>query len=138
MSRDPEAARDFFIKYQDRILFGTDIAATQTPAQAAARAGLVIDFLEGDGSFTVPAKADELLEPGGDKPIGGLNLPQTALEKIYRGNFEALAGREPKPVNVEVALEECRRNMALATAISGLAPDRTEASRCLKELTRLT
>lgn len=136
MSRDPEAARAFFIKHQGRILFGTDIWAAQPLAQAAARAGIVREFLEGDRTFTVPAEADELLEPGGSKPICGLNLPKAALEKIYRGNFEALAGREPKPVNLAAAQEECRRNTALAAAISGLAPDQTDSAKCLKFLAR--
>ena len=56
------------------------------------------------------------------------------LRVVCHGNFEALAGRKPKPVNLDAAEEECRRNIVLAGAISGLAPDRTEAAKCLEFL----
>ena len=45
MSRDPAATRAFFVTYADRILYGTDIANTQSPASARRLAGDVLRWL---------------------------------------------------------------------------------------------
>ena len=61
-SKNPDKAREFFIKYQDRILFGTDIGAKALlatpqigiePAESKIRHVLVKNFLETDGEFSL-------------------------------------------------------------------------------------
>jgi len=137
LSRDPAAAREFFLAHADRIVFGTDISSVQAPAAAAERAGLVRRFLETEETFTVPGRADSLLEPGGESRICGLGLPEAALARIYHVNFEAFAGPEPRPVDPVEAAAECRRQAAVAAELSGCEPADTEAGRCAAALEAL-
>jgi predicted TIM-barrel fold metal-dependent hydrolase len=78
LGRQPRRAREFFLKYQDRILFGTDFH----PEEAMYRNWF--RFLEtADESF------DYWHAPGqGRWTISGLDLPPRVLEKIYRRNAE--------------------------------------------------
>jgi predicted TIM-barrel fold metal-dependent hydrolase len=78
---DPEKLRNFFIRYADRILFGTDIS--QQPrnegAEAAAeRYRRCFGLLE----------TDDTVDAGffGGEPAVGLALPLEVLEKIYYRN----------------------------------------------------
>jgi predicted TIM-barrel fold metal-dependent hydrolase len=77
LGRQPYTARKFMIKYQDRVLFGSDTA----PNAAVYR--IYYRFLETD---------DEYFDPGGGFnqqgrwAIYGLSLPDEALEKIYNRN----------------------------------------------------
>lgn len=138
LSRRPAEAREFFIAHQDRIFFGTDIGSPAEPDQAAARADLLRRFLETDETFTVPGRADHLLEPGGSAEVHGLDLPVEALARIYRGNFESFAGAEPKKVDPDRALAECRLQADIAAQMSGVDAARTEAGRCAEALEGMT
>ena len=77
LGRQPYSARRFFLKYQDRILFGTD-----TPCNAEAYR-LYFRFLETDDEYIDPAPAHKLQ---GRWMIYGLYLPDEVLEKIYNKN----------------------------------------------------
>ena len=77
LGRQPYSARRFFIKYQDRILFGTD-----TPCNAEAYR-LYFRFLETDDEYIDPTPAHKLQ---GRWMIYGLYLPDEVLEKIYNKN----------------------------------------------------
>jgi predicted TIM-barrel fold metal-dependent hydrolase len=88
LGRQPRAARAFFEKYQDRILFGTDATphASNYPQQ------LFVDqlyeiyyrFLETDDEYFdyAPAK----VPPQGRWRIYGIKLPEAILFKVYNGN----------------------------------------------------
>jgi predicted TIM-barrel fold metal-dependent hydrolase len=102
MSKRPAEWREFFVRYQDRILFGTDIAPWQTEEQAVARSWVVRMFLESTGEFFTPREADELMTRY-DTPFHGLGLPREALVKIYSGNFQRVFGRSPRPVDLRSA-----------------------------------
>ena len=88
LGRQPRAARAFFEKYQDRILFGTDA----TPHVDNYPQQLFIDklyeiyyrFLETDDEYFdyAPAK----VPPQGRWRIYGINLPEPILLKVYHGN----------------------------------------------------
>ncbi|MCX7597956.1 MAG: amidohydrolase, partial [Armatimonadetes bacterium] len=134
ISRDPEAGREFFIRYADRIVFGTDIWSGLTPAQAAARAGIIFRWLESDEEFRVPADADELLGPPEDGIIRGMALPDDVLARIYRDNMASLAGAEPRPLDVGAAIAECERLAAIAEAMSGRPAKEMEAARVAEQL----
>lgn len=93
-SSAPASARDFFLRYQDRILYGTD---TDTRTLARGPDGvrftkavplLIRTFLESDGEFTM----------SNGKCYHGLGLPREALEKIYAINFERMYGACPAPI----------------------------------------
>ena len=91
-SLHPEAWRNFFIEYQDRLIFGTDNTEPDPglPSDHADKTvELVRRFLEDTGRFRI-----------WDFEIQGLGLEEAVLDKIYRGNFERFSG-PLKPLNFE-------------------------------------
>lgn len=85
LGRQPYSARSFFLKYADRILFGTDLL----PAVEMYR--LYFRFLEtADEYFEYPSHASRQ----GRWNIYGLFLPDDVLQKVYRENaLKLLASR---------------------------------------------
>lgn len=77
MGRQPYTARKFLIKYQDRILFGTD-----TPPNAESYR-VYYRFLETDDEYFDPTPAHK---QQGRWMIYGVYLPDEVLEKIYNTN----------------------------------------------------
>jgi predicted TIM-barrel fold metal-dependent hydrolase len=108
ISRRRDDWREFFIKYADRILYGTDIGVSQNLQQHLARIWLIRTFLESDKEFYTPASADDLLSRY-EEPFVGLNLPSSVLTKIYSQNFQRLWGRRPKELNINAAISRCER-----------------------------
>lgn len=98
-SENPEKWREFFIKYQDRILFGSDNGINEDL--------VYIDttrrFLETGDEFTCRGMT-----------IKGINLEREVLDKIYHGNFERRVGQTPAEINPPLLLEECIRVMDYA------------------------
>jgi predicted TIM-barrel fold metal-dependent hydrolase len=92
LGRQPRAARAFFEKYQDRILFGTDAIphGDNYPQQLFCDAlyEIYFRFLETDDEYFdyAPAKAP----PQGRWCIFGLGLPDSILKKVYYENSERL------------------------------------------------
>jgi predicted TIM-barrel fold metal-dependent hydrolase len=83
LGRQPRRAREFFLKYQDRIMFGTDNEVTEPMYRNHFR------WLE---------TADEYFDywgyPGqGRWKIYGMELPDPVLEKIYHRNAERMFGQ---------------------------------------------
>jgi uncharacterized protein len=83
LGRQPRRAREFFLKYQDRIMFGTDNEVTEPMYRNHFR------WLEtGDEYF------DYWGYPGqGRWKIYGMELPDPVLEKIYHRNAERMFGQ---------------------------------------------
>ncbi|QQO09119.1 amidohydrolase family protein [Breznakiella homolactica] len=95
LSEQADAAEKFFVEYQDRICFGTDIGTDCLVSEEAVplsikdsefRINLIRDFLT--------RKEDYILEVDKDFVMGrsptvmhGLNLPESILEKIFERNF---------------------------------------------------
>jgi len=83
--RDREKVRRFFIRYQDRLLYGTDEA--QEPTQSGADMARTTEkawreqwrYFTSDQTFHV----DDL-----DKPVQGLALPRGVIDKLYHLNAE--------------------------------------------------
>ncbi len=88
LGRAPYSSRRFFLKYQDRILFGTDT----TPRRDAFR--IYYRFLETDDEYFNCAASHHLQ---GFWMIYGLYLPDEVLEKIYHKNAERVLGLTPSP-----------------------------------------
>jgi predicted TIM-barrel fold metal-dependent hydrolase len=84
---DYEKVRDFFIKYQDRILYGTDFQQLEDSDPVELRKIMnerwLLDwqYLNTEEEVTVP----EL-----DTPVKGLALPKVVIDKIYRLNAERI------------------------------------------------
>jgi len=83
LGRQPYSARKFFIKYQDRILFGTD-----TPPNAELYQ-IYYRFLETDDEYFDPAGG---LFIQGRWMIYGIYLPDEVLEKVYNKNALKILG----------------------------------------------
>lgn len=134
ISHDPDAGREFFTHYADRIVFGTDLASGLKMDEGRVRAGLVFRWLESKDTFRVPEEADFLLGSPEDGIIRGLSLPDDVLNKIYGGNFAGLAGMEPRTLDIEKVVEECKRLDAIAQALSKKPISETEAALVARKL----
>ncbi len=121
ISRRRDAYREFFIRHDARILFGTDIGMSTTLPQHLARITMIRRFLETGDEFHTPESADDLLTRY-ELPYVGLDLPRPSLERIYAGNFRRLWGDEPRKVDVDLALAICAREggTVMAEAFKGL------------------
>jgi predicted TIM-barrel fold metal-dependent hydrolase len=80
LGRQPWSAREFMIRFQDRVLFGTDMPISEEMYRCYFR------FLEtADEHFDYPGYLGEMDHPTRWK-ICGLHLPDPVLEKIYNAN----------------------------------------------------
>ena len=79
LGRQPYTARDFFIKYQDRIIFGLD----GKPEREAYRSSF--RFLETKDEYIDCPRAERA-----HWKIYGIGLPDSVLEKIYYRNAEKI------------------------------------------------
>jgi Amidohydrolase len=87
--RDLQHVRDFFIRYQDRLLYGTDLTqdATETPQQMR-------DDARGTWhrDWAYLATGRTIRVPELDTPVHGLALPEPVIRKIYAANAERWFG----------------------------------------------
>lgn len=110
-----DAARDFFLRYQDRIIFGTDSGASATIGGTPhidmdvglGRIWMVRNYLETGEVFPVPY--DPLMTPDDRPAIRGMQLRADVLTKIYSGNFQRLTGPAPKTLDMDLVNEELER-----------------------------
>lgn len=126
LSKNPEEAKAFFEKYQDRILYGTDIGARCVLADNAssfneeeclARMDLI------DGMFQ--SKTSRIMREDGRYLINtddfvqqGFDLSEEAINKIYWKNFESYVGETPAKVDPKLIKKECRRIMTTLKIMS--------------------
>ena len=94
LGRQPRAARKFFDRYQDRILFGTDAVpyGRETPQQIFGELlyEIYFRFLETEDEYFDYAPAP--VPPQGRWKIYGLGLPESVLKKVYYENAVRLLG----------------------------------------------
>jgi predicted TIM-barrel fold metal-dependent hydrolase len=83
LGRQPRRTREIFVKYSDRIMFGTDEGAAEAMYQNYFR------WLETDDEYFPYAQ----YPAQGRWMIYGLGLPDDVLEKVYHRNAEGLFGR---------------------------------------------
>jgi predicted TIM-barrel fold metal-dependent hydrolase len=112
-TRNFDVARDFFIRYSDRLVYGTDIATwglgrTGGMAHALWTSWAVRMYLEKEGVFEPPEALAHWREPD-LHGFRGFALPPEVLERIYHSNFERLFGSVPAPLNRDAALVELAR-----------------------------
>ena len=84
VGRQPYSAREFFIKHQDRIIFGTDMPANIESSVDMYRC--YFRFLETFDEAFYPPDYDGTFNRA-RWPIYGIGLPAEALEKIYYKNI---------------------------------------------------
>lgn len=83
--RNPKQVRDFFIKYQDRLMYGTDLAQSDAQPDAEFVRDLDTVWRRDWRYFT---GADSIAVPELDAPVRGLALPRQVVDKLYRLNAE--------------------------------------------------
>lgn len=141
-AKDIDTTREFFLKYQDRIIFGTDIGARALlidskesiqPDESRSRVFLVRNFLENDGEFFPDADNGFLFGPM-DIPLRGLNLPQSVLEKIYYRNFEYAVSPLPRPLNSSAIVEMCSQIEMMLQFLMVSQPDRIHDSSVARKV----
>ena len=86
-----EYYREFFNKYSDRLIFGTDRSYMCDPKYADWLFNVVTTFISTDK----PVKSFE------DKILMGLGLSSEKADNILFANFENRVGKAPKPINKE-------------------------------------
>ena len=144
-----EEARQFFLDYQDRIVYGTDIGARAVISgsgvdpqdggstaidreESLPRCRIVKSFLSSDAEYVVEADGNFLVGTE-DFTLRGLGLPEEVQEKIFAKNFESFVGGAPKPVIPRLARKECRRVKTAVRIMSifdkSIKPDFTVVDR---------
>ena len=143
-SRNLQKTRDFFVRYQDRILFGTDIGAKALLVdpgegiqyeESRGRVSVVRSFLECDSEFQLPEK-NGFLFGSGDSPLHGIGLPEEVLEKIYHKNFERMVSSLPRKINPDLAVGFCdqvERMIVLQGSSQPGVPGDTSVAHMVKE-----
>ena len=79
--------RAFLIRYQDRVLYGTDLASSAGQSDADFAKAAHAAWLD-DWAFLTSARA--MRSPDLDKPFRGLALPKQVVDKIYSRNARKL------------------------------------------------
>jgi len=93
LGRQPYSARNFFLQYQDRIFFGTDMPASPEMYRFYFR------FLETmDEYFDPPGYDGKFTEPRWR--VYGIGLPDQALQKIYYQNIIKILPELKKRINI--------------------------------------
>ncbi len=83
--------RDFFIKYSDRIQFGTDTCFPYGTESYCWLTDRVYRYIA----------TDEQFKGFGDRIHTGMKLPRKTCEDIFYKNFERTVGAKPKEINKE-------------------------------------
>lgn len=101
LTKTYDRSREFFIKYRDRLLYGTDtyhfsLDGMTEEQRYGTRINQIRSFIETD---------NERLCDG--QPIKCLNLPSEVKNKIYRDNFVRCYGASPKPIDKEMVVCDC-------------------------------
>lgn len=82
-ARDRERVRGFFIRYQDRLLYGTDL--TQDPAGDPAEFRRAAhEVWRSDWRYLATGESQRIDTIGAD--VQGLDLPRAVVDKIYHAN----------------------------------------------------
>jgi predicted TIM-barrel fold metal-dependent hydrolase len=141
-ARNLEAARGFFLRYADRLVFGPDVGASAIgrdpdepldQAESLGRTWVVRQFLETDGAFAAPAGVGHWMGEEGEG-FHGIALPHEVLRQVYATNAERIFGTTPAPLDREAARAELERQAAAIDALAGGGPIESPARRVARDL----
>lgn len=82
-----DKVRDFFIKYQDRILYGTDLVVYESDNADSVRSKAHTIW---NRDWNYLTSADSMPSPYLDEKVKGLHLPKEVVDKIYYKNANRL------------------------------------------------
>jgi predicted TIM-barrel fold metal-dependent hydrolase len=86
---DRDKVRRFFIRYQDRLVYGTDTAQNAADKSAELRREAHETWLR---DWRYLNTEQTFKDPELDAPVHGLGLPRDVVRKIYSGNAERWYG----------------------------------------------
>jgi len=91
LSKDTKKAREFMLKYSDRVLFGTDLSSSKDDHDYFSGRYVAQRILweTRERDTPLPFPDDDTKDTGGTF-INGLDLPLSALGKLYWGNANRL------------------------------------------------
>jgi predicted TIM-barrel fold metal-dependent hydrolase len=94
--RDHAKVRDFFIRYQDRILYGSDLTYEPGTDPAAFNVDAHATWVA-DWTYLATARVQRVDDIDAD--VAGLQLPRSVIDRIYRENARRvlLGGRTAAP-----------------------------------------
>jgi hypothetical protein len=143
LSRNRDESASFFDKYQDRILYGTDIGARSVLSpvgkqlnklECTRRATLVRTFLSESTEQLVHADGNFLIGSE-DFTLRGIGLSHPTQSKILSQNFLRIVGGKPSKVIAKNVVKECKRIKLMIRIMSlidkKLIPDYSYANQAL-------
>jgi predicted TIM-barrel fold metal-dependent hydrolase len=88
--QDKDRVRNFLVKYQDRIMYGSDTTIDAQNNEEKGTKDILHKKWKNDwGYFATDGLIFEKMKvEGEDKPVTGLKLPKKVVDKIYRKNAE--------------------------------------------------
>ena len=115
-------SREFFIKYSDRILYGTDMDNSQKQGEMFEQSSswavnLVRPFLEGDQPFTYSCLNIKYNHP--------LALGKEELDNIYRNNFVRIFGEKPRALDKDRIVSGIKEYMSVNASKYFIKPEPT-------------
>jgi len=108
-SKNHEKTREFFIKYQDRIILGEDGPMGEFSKKVI---NFIRRFLETGDKFPMIESYGNFLSYEGEE-MHGLDLPEKVLNKIYYQNFINIFGEHPKKLNLPLIMEELEKKQGM-------------------------
>lgn len=84
---DPTTVRDFFIRYQDRIMYGTDGGVTENNKDYSATSENLKNRWLNDWLW-LATDQEVIVGDLSGKSVKGIQLPKEVIDKIYAGNAE--------------------------------------------------
>lgn len=142
-SQNPQAAKEFLERYQDRVLYGTDIGARCVSAdgklpfhegECLARMEMIDALLRGDQEIPLEEDGRYLINTD-PFVLRGLDLSEAVLNKIYWQNFQHYVASTPAAVAPKRIVKECRRILLMLKIMRlidrGLTPDTTVAKNAI-------
>ncbi len=106
LSEQTEPAHEFFVRYADRIVYGTDIGAGPVVDSSSAfdsnkeagQSWLVRTFLETECDVPIPPGVGAVTNQFAGRHLRGIALSADVLKRIYWGNFERIVSAAPHPL----------------------------------------
>ncbi|MBV8909754.1 MAG: amidohydrolase [Gammaproteobacteria bacterium] len=86
--RDSRKVRRFLIRYQDRVIYGSDEAYGRDDDRDASTAAAIEESWRADWRFLTTS--ERMRSPDFDGAFTGLQLPRAVVDKIYRRNAQLL------------------------------------------------
>lgn len=99
ISRNVSRWQEFFNRFSDRIIFGTDFMTNDSPSEKVEVLHHVYRFLSTEDRFTFYT----------GQPVNGLGLDKAVVEKILSHNFTKQVGGAPHPIDPKALASYIRK-----------------------------